>query len=465
MKKDWFVFQKDHHQGPFLKEEIVSMIYDDKLTEKTLIWQVGSDGWKPIYEIDEFSSDLKQKGFSFDDLSSNNDCHDIENTSEVKPTVAPFLESDVEKIKKVEKVLPSEIMPTEKVKNSFQKSLKISIGVISFLAILLVSYFVLFSDNSIKDTAFSNITQTDFSRLNKTANLNDFSTIRFAVALSSKNNEIYVSSNNPGVSHVIAKFESMPGKIIDKNRVILTSRGIIKNNNVVLSKLKFMNGAKVIPGYYLLRFKVQNIGGWNRFRKILKRTGAFNWIGQIKYYKDSFSYSTTVLLFSGLKGKFQKELNVFNKKEKAEKSKEIIDYVESYTTCISLLKRLKVLFDQTVVPIRKTKEIRAFELKYMSEIGPILEGIIIHNFDKNIIKISNGLKYAGEKLKIVELGKEIGQLVTDTIFGIKDKKRISPKAIIKIQKHFNAQIEKLDLLAKTRLFKYQGILEEIEATY
>ena len=53
-QRTWFIFQGDHHIGPFSEQEMMSKIMLMELTKEDLIWKEGERDWLPVHEWAEF---------------------------------------------------------------------------------------------------------------------------------------------------------------------------------------------------------------------------------------------------------------------------------------------------------------------------------------------------------------------------------------------------------------------------
>ncbi|PIK16115.1 GYF domain-containing protein [Halobacteriovorax sp. JY17] len=54
MEKTWFIFQSDHHLGPFSTEEVREMLQNGKVDDEVPLWKEGVDDWYPLKEFQEF---------------------------------------------------------------------------------------------------------------------------------------------------------------------------------------------------------------------------------------------------------------------------------------------------------------------------------------------------------------------------------------------------------------------------
>lgn len=54
MDKTWFIFQFDHHLGPFSTEEVLEMLDSGKIDEDVPLWKEGVENWCPLKDFEEF---------------------------------------------------------------------------------------------------------------------------------------------------------------------------------------------------------------------------------------------------------------------------------------------------------------------------------------------------------------------------------------------------------------------------
>ncbi|CBW26995.1 putative membrane protein [Halobacteriovorax marinus SJ] len=54
MEKTWFIFQSDHHLGPFTTDEILQMLQNGRIDEEVPLWKEGEEDWRPLGEFEQF---------------------------------------------------------------------------------------------------------------------------------------------------------------------------------------------------------------------------------------------------------------------------------------------------------------------------------------------------------------------------------------------------------------------------
>jgi hypothetical protein len=57
MEKSWFIFQEDHHLGPFSTSEIQELLEQEKINYQAPLWKEGIDDWYPLEHYSDFSRD------------------------------------------------------------------------------------------------------------------------------------------------------------------------------------------------------------------------------------------------------------------------------------------------------------------------------------------------------------------------------------------------------------------------
>ena len=55
MEKTWFIFQEDHHLGPFSTSEIQELLEQEKISLQVPLWKEGIDDWYPLEHYTDFT--------------------------------------------------------------------------------------------------------------------------------------------------------------------------------------------------------------------------------------------------------------------------------------------------------------------------------------------------------------------------------------------------------------------------
>jgi hypothetical protein len=66
VQKEWFLFNQDHHTGPFSAQEVVRSLALGQISESTYLWKNGLETWLPLKEIEDLvqADSLQQKSFN-----------------------------------------------------------------------------------------------------------------------------------------------------------------------------------------------------------------------------------------------------------------------------------------------------------------------------------------------------------------------------------------------------------------
>ncbi len=113
-QRNWFIFQGDHHIGPFSQEEIMSKIMLMELTKEDLIWKEGERDWMPVSEWSEFislfpaASDIPHEMKLGLDFKAPEDLNPDQVANEVEPGLIFEEEDSFE-----EEVVSEELSPVE----------------------------------------------------------------------------------------------------------------------------------------------------------------------------------------------------------------------------------------------------------------------------------------------------------------------------------------------------------------
>ena len=463
MDRIWFIFHKDHHKGPFLKEEIITMFHEKRVSLDSLIWRAGSPGWKSLKDWNEFYYILKEilDLTDFPPPPPPTPDNDISNTKvEPLPPITDIykeqtqhqIESYDAKFNRIESITGSEISQVsiiEKIKNKLQTIIGV-VGAIIFVTSLLM---IIFSKD--KEINIQGVNQVDYRRLNQLVEDKVFDNVRFGFALSTSGDEIFVSTNQEAKGSIYLSLNSIDGKIISEGKVSIQSKSFLNSNYAKFSKLNFIKGTKIIPGYYLA--KINGVKD-TLTSKLLGFLGKIDYLRNfdfIENFSSKYNYQGVVLLVSGNIAKFKKKLKSFNVGIKNQKIKKIQEILESYTTYKALLQKLGEAYNEVMKNIKRGKEIRKLELKYFSEIGPVLEGMVMHNYDQNILELSKGKVDAEEHKKLLEFGKKIGALSSEMISKTKSYKRINKVERVFLLQTYDEKIELLLSIVDVRIARFQ----------
>ncbi|ATH08314.1 hypothetical protein BIY24_10245 [Halobacteriovorax marinus] len=95
MEKTWFIFQSDHHLGPFTTDEILQMLQNGRIDEEVPLWKEGEEDWRPLGEFEQFLPKTEEvlEDSSFPEIP---DLPDIPAVSEVLEDLEVLDEPDLE---------------------------------------------------------------------------------------------------------------------------------------------------------------------------------------------------------------------------------------------------------------------------------------------------------------------------------------------------------------------------------
>ncbi len=461
MSRDWFVFHKDHHQGPFLKKELIDMLHQGNLSMESLVWKIGTDGWKPFKEYSElgpveFDSDGPPPFIPASEKTKNRD-----GTGLIIPS--PFekkeLDSYQSRIAQIEEESHGNLLDKHKIE-TLNPKIKMIIGVITvFLLISTVVTLFILSKESI---ALPEINQLDRNRLEDIIDEGTFDKVKMEFALSLEGDEIVAATNRSNDADLYLTLNSLYGKILSEEQIDITTEGRLRNNYAKFSVLKFDSGSKLIPGYYMAKVYGKSSRLIDKFYSFIREIPLVKEKNIFGESSSNFAYRGVILLTNSNVAKFKKSLELFNQNLLDKKTKLVKNMIESYSTLNSILEKLDFLYSELMGKIKKGEEIKEMELIYFNELGPVLEGIILQNYDSNVLAMKNGQLNAFEHKALLEYGKQIGTLSSELLSETKGKKKITVSLREELLNKYKSQIEFLLKKGKSGLLKYEEQLKQEE---
>lgn len=124
MEKSWFIFEGDHHLGPFSLEEIVEMYQEDRVSQDVMVWKAGNKSWLPISQCPAFSDYIQEKADNHSEIINYKQIFDIDEINqndEIPPEVPTDSENkNVDSMEEVEFVSNSELNSIEEDKTEVE---------------------------------------------------------------------------------------------------------------------------------------------------------------------------------------------------------------------------------------------------------------------------------------------------------------------------------------------------------
>jgi len=440
------------------------MFGQGNLSGESLVWQMGAEGWRPYRDYAELNPPLP--------LADGDDGPppfvppiSITENSGAGLAIPSIFEKKEEadvyesRISKREEESSFDLLSKEQLE-TLNPRVKIFVG--SAGGLLLLASIILFFVWPVAKAPNYGLSQVDYNRLQDVIGQGTFEKVKMEFALTQEGDEIVVSTGRANSAQLYLTLNSIYGKILSEDQINITTSAQLRNHFAKFSVLTFESGSKLIPGYYSAKVYGKSTLLSDKVYTFLKRLSFFKNKNILSDSSSDFIYRGVVLLTATNIAKFKKSLEDFNKNILEEKTKVIKGMIESYSTLNSVLERLDFVYTELMQKIKNGREIKELESIYFSEMGPLLEGIVLQSYEGNVVSMKEGGPNRLEQKNLFDYGKAVGGLASELISETKSKKAISAYAREELLNKYKSQIESLLKRGKNELIKYENQLKEEE---
>jgi hypothetical protein len=457
MNKDWFIFKGTHHLGPFSIEEIADFYQAREISAQTLIWKEGVEKWEPLSKVGTFSflfhkeppkpappvqqtielpparpvaEDAPPPVPTVKTLPTRVPKQAIEVQEVIQPS-GPSFEADDDELPppipldaildpKGEQKFKFERAPGKK----SQASKYFFFG-LAALFIILVGWFATNEKNAAINFRIKGLMPVYLERLEMTATKAS-PKFEVAMALSLDSQTLYASTNFDGDIQTVIKMTSVPRRVLGTEDVGVTVKGEMKNHLGKFARMTLTKGSRFLPGDYDIHVEARQTHFLNRNFKILKEFSFF------KSLNKSYSYDGQALIYPGTPREFEKKIADYKETMLAELQKPYQDKLERIQTFESLLNQTTQNYLMELEKAKTGKAISSFEHKFMKEISPLLQSLVVKanelaNNPKFNEENAPGARVVSPYREQVLLGKQIGEMASDMITKTEKFKKITDK--------------------------------------
>lgn len=446
MKKEWFIFKGTHHQGPYTVMEMAKFFETGALLEKSLVWKEGNAKWESLSKTPELWDEvnkilLKSKRAappSFPPLPDDLDDEvpeipglpklpKAQRPQEVTKTHHPanHLADEPPPIP-LDALLSS---PGQKVtlrarekrgKNNFSLWLMIVVSIV-FVGVL--GWYVTNEKQSNIRLKVKGIMPVYLERLQENAEIKaPQPSVAYALSLDGKT--IYASINKSGEIRSEFTMRSVDQRAFGSENVTIKVRGIINDHLGQFNKMQLIEGKQFIPGEYDIEFTG---------RKIHFLNYNFTFLRKIEFFENlntTYKAQTRALIYAGTPREYEKKILDYQQKVVDERLRPLMDVRERMQTLMSLLNKTTEEYLFVLDSLKKPSDIKDFEKKYIRDISPILQSLVLsaNSSLKDTEYVSNKiLRNAAQS--ILSIGKRMGELGADMITEIEIQKSVSKKEV------------------------------------
>jgi hypothetical protein len=450
-KKLWFIFEDDHHRGPFDREQMVEKITRGELLESGLVWTEGLAAWVSADSLDDFAPlfcppPLPPLPVIVEEVGLLPPLpQEVDEIEEMPPPLPPLpqeyneVEAEPEPVPEPPVVdsprILDDLEQLPDVDESLHRRWKIPAMVVTVLIVLVTVW--LFAPASFVVPGFHELRQSEAEQMRRFVESPLDMTTPFKLSLTRDLRSIVLGTPLKDEFQVYLIMHSIPGEILSEGAVVLESRARLRGHQAHFRELEIIKGRGFVPGRYEVKVVAIQTGLGARWRQW--RSGerlSFEWLTEQRFIRGSAE-------------EFEQELEQLRAEARELELAHVRQRLESYQTMGSLLQRIFQIYSEVMEQIRTPEHIDRFEARYAQEVGPLLQGLIIESIEKvNELREQGNVEEARSYELFVNYGRSVGSMVSDIVTTARGSRQ------------FNRQARE----RQVRLFKnrHDELLEELQ---
>jgi hypothetical protein len=438
MNKIWFFFKDTHHLGPFSIEEMEAFYRNGEVTDQTLIWKEGQELWEPISKIN-----------SFQFLFTKIDPADLPPPLPHIP-VLPHIHHDFGGGDEVPPPIPLEVILGSKENSGLRnKSIdkhsrfsKISLGIGALLFIAVVGWYALTQRDAGIQLKIKGVMPVYAEKLEMTA-LQKSPDFEVALALSLDSLTLWASTNYSGEIQTTIELKSVHKKVLGTEDVTIRVKGELKNHVGKFNRMIITEGSKFFPGEYTFHVKASETHFLNRNFRSLSGISFF------KSLNKTYEYDGSALIYAGTPREFEKRLADYSTTIISEMLRPYQEKLERIQTLESILNGTSQNFFMELEKVKKGKDISSFETKFMKELSPLLQTLVVKALEEESNK------------PVVQIGKQIGEMASDMITKTMKYKKLTVKDKTLLKEEFDKRAKGIKLQIDMNVKMLEGQIQKI----
>lgn len=469
MNKDWFIFKGTHHLGPFSLEEMEEFFAVGEINAQSLVWREGAEKWEALGKTRDLAflinktkaPEVKAAPVAPPVLPPL----PVEDDELPPPTPPGFLHSaasedlgDEPPPIPLDAILNPKGRTFNKPQSSFTKnSPKLLLAGLATVFVIVMAWFFMNEKSSSIQLRIKGVMPVYVEKLSETA-AQKTPSISIAMALSLDGKTLYASTNKDGEILSIIKLQSVPKRTLGTEDVEIMVRGAIRDHLGEFGRMQLTKGPQFVPGEYNIDFTGRKLHFLNKKFKFLNKYAFF------KKLNTDYTYTTSALIYSGTPREFEKKINEYKETITNEKLKPLTDKLERMQTFLSILNKTVEDYLLALESLKKPKDISKFEAKYIKEISPIIQSMVLASVDlqkkleSDDVDTRNRLASYGTQ---VQLGKQIGELGSDMITETERMKKISSSDKTALKNKFEQRYKMIKSQIDSHVTKLQAEIQKI----
>lgn len=383
MQKNWYINQSGKNKGPFTAQDIIDFYDKGLIKSYQLCWRKGAKSWKPVFAVIQLARDEAQSYYEAQILKEDGSLPEIpihEAREETpKPLVEDILNDEVEETKLEDENV--EIFPSK-----FPIYTTI-IGTFFIVVTIIVSFYLIASSSQMKKVEVKNIS---ISTLNEIKNPVSKGDVHLFVNKEMSTIYARLPFNKPVSVELILHRKP---DLFEKSDIMIKTHNIGEGGIIEFKDLVFEEGRDFVPGAYNVTFIYEYLSVADNIKNKLG-------MGSVKEVLEK-----KVFLVPESRQAYLEEISKIEKRRKSAKKKALGTIREKLRTLESLISSISIHYRLSLSQKSGWLAHKEFKDRYTRNIGPLLQSIILSNYDLDKKKLtSEELKFENE---IHSLGKDI----------------------------------------------------------
>lgn len=383
MQKNWYINQSGKNKGPFTAQDIIDFYDKGLIKSYQLCWRKGAKSWKPVFAVIQLARDEAQSYYEAQILKEDGGLPEIpihEAREEIpKPLVEDILSDEVEETKLEDDNV--EIFPSK-----FPIYTTI-IGTFFIVVTIIVSFYLVAGSSQMKKVEVKNIS---ISTLNEIKNPVSEGDVHLFVNKEMSTIYARLPFNKPVSVELILHRKP---DLLEKSDIMIKTHNIGEGGIIEFKDLVFEEGRDFVPGAYNVTFIYEHLSVADNIKNKLG-------MGSVREVLEK-----KVFLVPDSRQAYLEEISKIEKRRKSAKKKALGTIREKLRTLESLISSMSIHYRLSLSQKSGWLAHEEFKDRYTRNIGPLLQSIILSNYDLDKKKLtSEELKFENE---IHSLGKDI----------------------------------------------------------
>ena len=398
MAKEWFVFQKDHHEGPFSSEEMEELFRAGQIKETDPVWREGQEDWEPLNSQAPLRRLLIKGGHA-------------SRQPVPPPPPLPPLPSIPPSTADVP-VAPSAV--EAKVRVSGRRrfgSICLILATLSLVGSGAWLYTRRFGPPSAPPT-LDGVSEQEAEQLGQLPTL---ATDGHKIVLSQDGSSLWLAFGHPLTGTAELDLRSRQERILADHSVEATSSGRIAAGLVRFSDFELLRGDRLFPGEYDYRIRLYPDGILKSLGEILEVQSPWLY-RRVGFLLGSFVLEGMIGYYGMSHEEFRERLdNVNRDRNFQQKGLPLIDQLEKLKVFFSMMEKIEEVFKRNLPKATKGEDFKALEDHYVRNISPLLQKMILDSHRQAVQLMDSQMSMSTEHLEIFESGKAVAQFVSHII--------------------------------------------------